>query len=297
MKSSMIVVFLIFTVSAQAFQPKSFVRSPSSKGLFMNKEVAHTLVLLRHGESTWNLENIFTGWADVPLSESGKEEAIAAGKIMKELGYDFDIAYTSYLKRAIKTLWSALEELDLMYIPVVHSWRLNERHYGALQGLDKKETVAKYGKDQVQIWRRSYDIPPLALDKSSPFYPGNDKKYANVPEADLPFTESLKETEARVLVDWKQTIAPAILSGKKVIIAAHGNTLRGLVKYLDDIPEDKISELNIPTGIPLVYKLDKDLRPVKSDLAIAPLSGEYLGNQEVIKARILGVVNQTGGGK
>lgn len=293
MISSIAISLILCAVAVNAFQPKSFTRT--QKSLFMNAEAVHTLVLLRHGESTWNLDNRFTGWADVPLSESGKIEAIAAGKIMKELGYEFDIAYTSYLKRAIKTLWSALEELDLMYIPIVHSWRLNERHYGALQGLDKKETVAKYGKDQVQIWRRSYDIPPLALDKTNPFYPGNDKRYAGVPEADLPFTESLKETEARVLIDWKEMIAPSIVSGKKVIIAAHGNTLRGLVKYLDNIPEDKISELNIPTGIPLVYKLDKDLRPVKSPLAIAPLSGQYLGDQEEIKARILGVVNQTGG--
>lgn len=253
----------------------------------------YTLVLLRHGESTWNDENRFTGWVDVPLSKKGLKEASDAGKLMKELGYDFDVAYTSYLKRAIKTLWMSLEELDLMHIPIHHSWRLNERHYGALQGLDKKETVAKHGKDQVQVWRRSYDIPPPPLDASSEYYPGNESRYHDVPILDLPFTESLKETEARVMIDWKASIAPLVKSGKKVIIAAHGNTLRALVKYLDDIPKESITELNIPTGVPLVYTLDDKLRPIKSPLAIAPLQGEYLGDQEQIRARIMGVVNQT----
>eukprot|EP01041_Mallomonas_annulata_P005780 gene5780-11680_t len=258
-----------------------------------NKEAVHTLVLLRHGESTWNDENRFTGWADVPLSKSGQREAEEAGKLMKEAGFQFDIAYTSYLKRAIKTLWVSLEALDLMYIPVVHSWRLNERHYGGLQGLDKKETVARHGKDQVQVWRRSYDIPPPVCETTSEFYPGNDKKYAKIPKEQLPFTESLKDTEARVMVDWKDTIAPQVSAGKKVIIAAHGNTLRALVKYLDNIPKEDITELNIPTGVPLIYKLDADLKPIKSPLAIGPLNGQYLGDQEKIRARIMGVVNQT----
>lgn len=254
---------------------------------------AHTLVLLRHGESTWNEDNRFTGWYDCPLSERGLNEALESGALLRADNYKFDIAFTSLLKRAIKTLWVALESLDLMYIPVIHSWRLNERHYGGLQGLDKKETVAKHGKEQVQVWRRSYDIPPPPAASDSEHYPGNDVKYRDVPREDLPFTESLKDTEARVMVEWRSQIMPQILANKKVLIAAHGNTLRALVKYLDDIPADVITELNIPTGVPLVYHLDSNLKPIKNPLAIAPLSGAYLGDQDQIRARILGVVNQT----
>ena len=254
---------------------------------------AHTLVLLRHGESTWNEDNRFTGWYDCPLSQRGLAEALESGALLRADNYKFDIAYTSLLKRAIKTLWVTLESLDLMYIPIVHSWRLNERHYGGLQGLDKKETVAKHGQDQVQIWRRSYDIPPPPASPDSEHYPGNDVKYRDVPREDLPFTESLKDTEARVMVEWRDQIMPQILANKKVLIAAHGNTLRALVKYLDDIPTDVITELNIPTGVPLVYHLDSNLKPIKNPLAIAPLSGAYLGDQEQIRARIMGVVNQT----
>eukprot|EP00551_Chaetoceros_affinis_P002404 CAMPEP_0203641266 /NCGR_PEP_ID=MMETSP0088-20131115/6584_1 /ASSEMBLY_ACC=CAM_ASM_001087 /TAXON_ID=426623 /ORGANISM="Chaetoceros affinis, Strain CCMP159" /LENGTH=314 /DNA_ID=CAMNT_0050496663 /DNA_START=76 /DNA_END=1020 /DNA_ORIENTATION=+ len=253
----------------------------------------YTLVLVRHGESTWNKENLFTGWADCPLSEKGIEEATAGGKLLKEGGYDFDIAYTSTLKRAIKTLWIVLEQMDLMYIPIVNTWRLNERHYGALQGLNKQETVDKYGKDQVLIWRRSYDIPPPELDESNEHYPGNDPRYANVDKADLPLAESLKLTEARFMPDWHNTLVPEIKSGKKVLIAAHGNTLRALVKHLDGISEDEIVGLNIPTGVPLVYELDEDMKPIKSPDAIAPLQGKYLGDLEEVKARIGAVVAQT----
>jgi 2,3-bisphosphoglycerate-dependent phosphoglycerate mutase len=274
-----------------AFRSSGFNRRPSSF-LSMN-EVKYKLALIRHGESTWNLENKFTGWVDVPLSERGIIEAKDGGKLLKENGFEFDIAYTSYLKRAIGTLWHCLTELDQMNLPVVHSWRLNERHYGALQGMDKQATVDKYGKDQVSIWRRSYDVPPPACEKSSVHFPGNDKKYKNIHVADLPLAESLALTEKRFLVDWKETIAPKIKSGERVIIAAHGNTLRALVKYLDNIPESEIVELNIPTAVPLIYHLDKDLKPVKVKNAVSPLSGEYLGNQQDIKNRIEGVKNQT----
>jgi 2,3-bisphosphoglycerate-dependent phosphoglycerate mutase len=314
MMSKLSLLFLALIVSAAtAFIPTSGLRGRSSS--LSMKEVKYKLVLIRHGESTWNLENKFTGWVDVPLSETGIKEAKQGGKLMKENGFQFDIAYTSYLKRAIGTLWNCLTELDQMNLPVVHSWRLNERHYGALQGLDKQATVDKYGhfvflyhiskhvsqncnkirygKDQVTIWRRSYDIPPPACEKSSVHYPGNDIKYKDVPAADLPLAESLELTEKRFLVDWKQSIAPKIKSGSRVLIAAHGNTLRALVKYLDDIPTTEIVELNIPTGVPLVYYLDEDLKPVKAKNALAPLSGEYLGNQEEIKNRIQGVKNQT----
>lgn len=253
----------------------------------------YTLVLVRHGESTWNKENLFTGWADCPLSEKGVEEATAGGKLLKEGGYDFDVAYTSTLKRAIKTLWIIMEEMDLMYIPIVNTWRLNERHYGALQGLNKQETVDKYGKDQVLVWRRSYDIPPPDLDESSEHYPGNDPRYANVDKADLPFAESLKLTEARFMVDWHNTLVPEIKSGKKILIAAHGNTLRALVKHLDNISEDDITGLNIPTGVPLVYELDEDMKPIPNADAIAPLQGKYLGDLDEVKARIGAVVAQT----
>jgi 2,3-bisphosphoglycerate-dependent phosphoglycerate mutase len=254
---------------------------------------AHTLVLLRHGESTWNEENRFTGWYDCPLSSRGLQEALDGGAVLRDQEYVFDVAFTSLLKRAIKTLWVTLEQLDLMYIPIVHSWRLNERHYGGLQGLDKKETVAKHGKDQVLVWRRSYDIPPPPVSEDSEHFPANDVKYKAVPRAELPKCESLKDTEARVMVDWNTQILPQMTAGKRVLIAAHGNTLRALVKYLDNIPADEITELNIPTGIPLVYHLDANLRPIRNPDAIAPLSGAYLGNQEQIKARIMGVVNQT----
>lgn len=253
----------------------------------------YTLVLVRHGESTWNKENLFTGWADCPLSEKGVVEATAGGKLLKEGGFDFDVAYTSTLKRAIKTLWIVLEQMDLMYIPIVNTWRLNERHYGALQGLNKQETVDKYGKDQVLIWRRSYDIPPPDLDESSEHYPGNDPRYADVDKADLPFAESLKLTEARFMVDWENTLVPEIKSGKKILIAAHGNTLRALVKHLDNISEDEITGLNIPTGVPLVYELDEDMKPIPSGDAISPLQGKYLGDLEEVKARIGAVVAQT----
>jgi 2,3-bisphosphoglycerate-dependent phosphoglycerate mutase len=253
----------------------------------------YTVVLVRHGESTWNEENKFTGWADVPLSKKGLEEAKSGGKLLQEAGLTFDVAYTSTLSRAIKTLWIILEEMDLMYLPIIHTWRLNERHYGALQGLNKQETVEKFGKDQVLIWRRSYDIPPPALDESSVHYPGNDPRYKDVPKELLPFTESLKLTEARFLVDWHERFVPAIKRGDRLLIAAHGNTIRALVKYLDNISENEITELNIPTGVPLIYELDEDMKPIPQKGAIAPLSGRYLGNLEEVKARILGVAMQT----
>ena len=253
----------------------------------------YTVVLVRHGESTWNKENLFTGWADCPLSEKGVEEATAGGDLLKAEGLSFDVAYTSTLKRAIKTLWIILEQMDLMYIPIVNTWRLNERHYGALQGLNKQETVDKYGKDQVLIWRRSYDIPPPDLDEDNVHYPGNDPRYANVDKADLPLAESLKLTEARFMVDWEKTLIPEIKSGKKILIAAHGNTLRALVKHLDGISEDDITGLNIPTGVPLIYVLDEDMKPIKQENAIFPLQGRYLGDQDEVNARIGAVVAQT----
>lgn len=265
--------------------------SPSSTTSCLH--MSHTLVLVRHGESTWNEENRFTGWYDCPLSQKGLAEAQQGAKLLKEGGFKFDMAFTSTLQRAIKTLWTILEELHLMYIPIHNTWRLNERHYGALQGLNKQETVEKHGKEQVLIWRRSYDIPPPPVDKSSEHFPGNDPTYANVPADALPVTESLKLTEARFMVEWKDKLAPLIKSGKKVIIAAHGNTLRALVKHLDNISTEAIPELNIPTGVPLVYELDDDLKPIKHPDAIAPLSGRYLGNQEEIKKRIGAVAAQT----
>ena len=218
-----------------------------------------TLVLLRHGESIWNKENRFTGWTDVDLSDTGRAEALTAGRLMKAAGLTFDIAYTSLLKRAIRTCWIALDELDLLWIPVSRSWRLNERHYGALQGLNKAETAARHGDDQVKIWRRSYDIPPPPLAPDDPRHPGRDPRYAGMPESDLPLTESLKDTVGRFLPYWDDTIAPAIHDGKRVLIAAHGNSLRALVKYLDRISDEDIVELNIPTGVPLVYELDEKL--------------------------------------
>ena len=243
----------------------------------------HKVVLLRHGESTWNKENRFTGWTDVDLSEKGISEAHKAGKLLKSEGYKFDIAYTSVLKRAIKTLWITLEEMDLMWIPVIRNWRLNERHYGDLQGLNKAETAKKFGEDQVKIWRRSYDTPPPSLQKDDERYPGKDARYADLTEAELPLTECLKDTVARFVPYWEETIAPTIKQGKKVVIAAHGNSLRALVKYLDNIPEDEIVGLNIPTGIPLVYELDDNLKSIKS---------YYLGDPAEIAKAAAAVANQ-----
>lgn len=223
----------------------------------------YKVVLLRHGESTWNKENRFTGWTDVDLSEKGFVEAKKSGDVLKKEGYTFDIVFTSVLKRAIRTLWITLDELDLMWIPVTRNWRLNERHYGALQGLNKAETAKKYGDDQVKIWRRSYDTQPPSLEKSDERYPGHDPRYSDLTDAELPLTECLKDTVARFMPYWQETIAPTIKSGKKVLIAAHGNSLRALVKYLDNVSEEEIVGLNIPTGIPLVYELDDDLKPIK----------------------------------
>jgi 2,3-bisphosphoglycerate-dependent phosphoglycerate mutase len=222
-----------------------------------------TLVLLRHGESTWNKENRFTGWTDVDLSDRGREEAREAGRLLREGGYTFDLAYTSVLKRAIRTLWIALDELDQMWLPVVKDWRLNERHYGGLQGLNKAETAAKHGEDQVKIWRRSYDIPPPPLTADDPRHAAREPRYRHIPPAEVPLTESLKDTVQRFLPYWHDTIVPTIRRGDRVLIAAHGNSLRALVKYLDGMSDQAIVELNIPTGIPLVYELDDDLKPVR----------------------------------
>src|SRR5262245_13906218 len=223
----------------------------------------YKIVLLRHGQSTWNLENRFTGWTDVDLSETGQAEARQAGRQMRADGYDFDRVFTSVLKRAIRTAWLALEEMDRMWLPSVPDWRLNERHYGALQGLNKAETAAKFGEEQVRVWRRSYDVPPPALERTDERFPGNDPRYARLSPAQLPLTESLKETVARVLPFWHEVVAPAVKAGDRLLLAAHGNSLRALVKYLDDMSEKAIVELNIPTGIPLVYELDAGLRPLK----------------------------------
>jgi 2,3-bisphosphoglycerate-dependent phosphoglycerate mutase len=243
----------------------------------------YKLVLLRHGESVWNKENRFTGWTDVDLSEQGLKEANAAGAVLKQEGFTFDIAYTSVLRRAIRTLWITLDVMDLMWIPIHHEWRLNERHYGALQGLNKAETAQKHSEEQVKIWRRSYDIPPPALEKSDDRYPGRDSRYSHLAETDVPVTECLKDTVARFMPLWENTIAPTIKSGKKVIIAAHGNSLRALVKYLDNVSEQEIVGLNIPTGIPLVYELDDNLRPLKH---------YYLGDQTAIQQAMDAVANQ-----
>ena len=243
----------------------------------------HKVVLLRHGESDWNRENRFTGWTDVDLSEAGRREAKAAADVLKSLGYTFDRAYCSVLKRAIRTLWIVLDEMDLMWIPVERSWRLNERHYGALQGLDKAETAARFGEAQVKIWRRSYDIPPPALERSDPRFPGADPRYRCLSPDEVPLTECLKDTVARFLPYWTGTIGPAIKSGQRVLVAAHGNSIRALVKYLDDVSERDIVELNIPTGVPLVYELDDDLRPLKH---------YYLGDQAAIAAAVEAVAAQ-----
>jgi 2,3-bisphosphoglycerate-dependent phosphoglycerate mutase len=241
------------------------------------------LVLLRHGESIWNKDNLFTGWADVDLSEQGKIEASRAGELLKAEGYSFDVAFSSVLKRAIRTLWITLDALDLMWIPVEHSWRLNERHYGALQGLNKTETAAKYGEEQVLIWRRSYDVQPPALSESDPRYPGQDPRYRELSSSELPHSECLRDTVARFLPYWHEMIVPSIRSGKKIIIAAHGNSLRALVKYLDGISDQDILTLNIPTGVPLVYELDEHLKPRRH---------YYLGDSEAIAKAMTAVANQ-----
>jgi 2,3-bisphosphoglycerate-dependent phosphoglycerate mutase len=246
----------------------------------------YKVVLLRHGESTWNKENRFTGWTDVDLSEVGLEEAKKAGQLLKQEGLAFDVAYTSVLKRAIRTLWIAMDEMDMLWVPVVRNWRLNERHYGALQGLNKAETAARHGEAQTKIWRRSYDIPPPALTPDDPRYPGKDPRYAGLSKDELPLTECLKDTVERFLPFWHETIAPAIRSGQRVLVAAHGNSLRALVKYLDGISDEAIVELNIPTGIPLVYELDADLTPIKS---------HYLGDPEAAKKAAERVAAQTRG--
>jgi 2,3-bisphosphoglycerate-dependent phosphoglycerate mutase len=243
----------------------------------------HKVVLLRHGESTWNKENRFTGWTDVDLSEKGIQEAHQAGQTLKKEGYTFDTAYTSVLKRAIRTLWITLDEMDLMWIPVIRNWRLNERHYGALQGLNKAETAQKFGEEQVKIWRRSYDIQPPALEKSDERFPGKDPRYSDLNDNELPLTECLKDTVARFVPYWEEIITTSIKQKKNVLITAHGNSLRALVKYLDNIPEKEIVELNIPTGIPLVYELDDNLKSIRS---------YYLGNPEEIAKAATAVANQ-----
>lgn len=243
----------------------------------------YKLVLLRHGESIWNKENRFTGWTDVDLSERGIEEAKEAGKTLKEMGYVFDIAFTSYLKRAIRTLWIVLDEIDQMWIPIINSWRLNERHYGALQGLNKAEMAQKYGEEQVKLWRRSYSVPPPPLEKSDPRHPINDPRYKDLKEEELPSSESLKDTVDRFLPFWFDTIAPTVKSGKRVLISAHGNSLRALVSYLDKLTEEEVVALNIPTGIPLVYELDQELKPIKH---------YYLADEEKVKEAIERVAKQ-----
>jgi len=243
----------------------------------------HRLVLLRHGESTWNKENRFTGWHDVDLSEKGREEAGEAGRLMAEQKFEFDVAYTSVLKRALRTLWIALDEMDMLWIPVHRSWRLNERHYGALQGLNKAETAAEHGEAQVKVWRRSYDIPPPPLTEEDPRHPSHDRRYASLSPNQIPLTESLKDTVARFLPYWHESIAPDIKAGKRVLIAAHGNSLRALVKYLDNVSEQEIVELNIPTGIPLVYQLNDDLKPLQKF---------YLGDQEAAARKADAVASQ-----
>jgi 2,3-bisphosphoglycerate-dependent phosphoglycerate mutase len=243
----------------------------------------YTLVLLRHGESQWNLDNRFTGWTDVDLTEKGREEAREAGRLLRTEGYDFDVAYTSVLKRAVRTLWIALDEMDRMWLPVIRCWRLNERHYGALQGLNKAETAAKFGEEQVLVWRRSYATPPPALTSDDERFPGHDRRYASLTPEELPLTESLKETVARFVPYWEGTIAPDVKAGRRVLIAAHGNSLRALVMHLDGLSEEAVLKLNIPTGVPLVYHLDEALKPLKSF---------YLGDAEAVAAKAAAVANQ-----
>ncbi len=235
----------------------------------------YKIVLLRHGESTWNKENRFTGWTDVDLTDTGVEEAKAAGRLLKKEGWDFDVCFTSVLKRAIRTLNLALDEMDRMWLPVLKSWRLNERHYGALQGLNKAETAKKFGEEQVHLWRRSYDVPPPALEKNDPRFPGNDRRYAELTAAQLPLTECLKDTVARVVPYWESDLVPTIQSGKRVLVAAHGNSIRAFIKYLDNVSDADIVGLNIPTGQPLVYELDVKLKPIRH---------YYLGDAEAIAA-------------
>jgi len=241
------------------------------------------LVLLRHGESTWNLANRFTGWTDVDLTPKGVEEAHEAARLLQEGGYTFDVAYTSLLKRSIRTLWIVMDDMDLMWLPVHRNWRLNERHYGALQGLNKAETAAKFGDEQVLIWRRSYDTPPPALTPDDPRHPSHDRRYADISPEELPLAEALKDTVKRFLPYWHETIVPAIRSGRRVLIVAHGNSLRALVKYLDNVSEEKIVGLNIPTGIPLVYELDDDLKPLRN---------YYLGDPEAARKAAEAVAKQ-----
>lgn len=243
----------------------------------------YKIVLLRHGESAWNRENRFTGWTDVDLTEKGEDEARTAGRLMKDAGFQFDIAYTSVLTRAVRTLWLALQEMQQVWIPVVNSWRLNERHYGALQGLNKAETAKKYGDEQVLIWRRSYDTQPPSLTRDDERFPGHDRRYKELTSSELPLTECLKDTVARFLPYWFDCIVPTIKSGKNVLIVAHGNSLRALVKYLDNVSDNDIVELNIPTGVPLVYELDDELKPIKS---------YYLGDPEEAKRKAEAVANQ-----
>ncbi len=243
----------------------------------------YKLVLIRHGESTWNLENRFTGWTDVELTPTGVEQAKQSGRLLKEAGYDFDLAYTSVLKRAVWTLWHCLDQMDRTWLPVVHSWRLNERHYGALQGLNKADMAKQYGDAQVLVWRRSYDTPPPALAEDDPRSERSDPRYAKLEPAQVPLTECLKDTVARVLPFWQDSVAPAVRAGKRVVIAAHGNSIRALVKYLDGISDDDIVSLNIPNGIPLVYELDAELRPIRH---------YYLGDAEAVAKAAAAVANQ-----
>jgi 2,3-bisphosphoglycerate-dependent phosphoglycerate mutase len=243
----------------------------------------YKLVLIRHGESTWNLENRFTGWTDVPLTQTGIEQARAAGKLLRDEGWDFDLCYTSVLKRATHTLWHCLDEMDRTWLPVVHSWRLNERHYGGLQGLNKAETAKKFGDEQVLVWRRSYDVPPPPLDESDPRWERADVRYRHVPDAQFPRTECLKDTVARVLPFWNEAMAAAIKGGRRVLVSAHGNSIRALVKYLDRISDADIVGLNIPNGIPLVYELDGELRPIRH---------YYLGDAEAAAKAAAAVANQ-----
>ena len=243
----------------------------------------YKLVLIRHGESTWNLENRFTGWTDVDLTPTGVSQAMSAGRLLKAEGYDFDLCYTSVLKRAIHTLWYCLDEMDRTWLPVVKNWRLNERHYGALQGLNKAETAKQYGDQQVLVWRRSYDIPPPALEAGDPRSERGDRRYANLKEGELPLTECLKDTVARVLPFWNESMAPAIRAGKRVLVSAHGNSIRALVKYLDGVSDQEIVGLNIPNGIPLVYELDADLKPIRH---------YYLGDAEAAARAAAAVASQ-----
>jgi 2,3-bisphosphoglycerate-dependent phosphoglycerate mutase len=276
-------------VSAQlSIKPKTYIgdtESRSMRGLRLarGETDTHKLVLVRHGESTWNKENRFTGWTDVDLSEKGVQEAQEAGRTLRNESYVFDVAFTSVLKRAIRTLWIMLDELDQMWIPVHNHWRLNERHYGALQGLNKAEMASKYGEQQVLLWRRGYDVRPPALEKNDERYPGSDPRYRDLNEKEIPLCESLKDTVNRFLPYWHETLAPTIVSGKRVLVSAHGNSLRALVKYLDNLPDETVVKLNIPTGIPLIYDLTDDLKPIRH---------YYLGDEERVRKAIESVAAQ-----